>query len=62
MNMIVASDVEIAGTSSETPSVNLLTVSIPIQYRINNLTNWIEQTENPGKLMQSLAMEGKPSS
>lgn len=56
MNMIVASDVEIAGTSSETPSVNLLTVSIPIQYRINNLTNWIEQTENPGKLMQSLAM------
>ena len=56
MNMIVASDVEIAGTSSETPSVNLLTVSIPIQYRINNLTNWIEQTENAGNMLKSIAM------
>tara|TARA_B100000029_G_scaffold514702_1_gene618529 strand:+ start:27 stop:1484 length:1458 start_codon:yes stop_codon:yes gene_type:complete len=56
MNMIVASDVEIAGTNSETPSVNLLTVSIPVQYRIKDLKNWIEQTENTGKLLQSLAM------
>ena len=31
MNMIVASDVDIAGSDSKTPSVNLLTVSIPVQ-------------------------------
>ena len=56
MNMIVASDVNIAGTDSKTPSVNLLTISIPVQYRISNLTNWIEQTDNTGKLLQGLAM------
>ena len=56
MNMIVASDVDIAGSDSKTPSVNLLTVSIPVQYRISNLTNWIEQTDNTGKLLQGLAM------
>ncbi len=56
MNMIVASDVDIAGSDSKTPSVNLLTISIPVQYRISNLTNWIEQTDNTGKLLQGLAM------
>ena len=55
-NMIVASDDAIAGSASESVPVNLLTVSIPVQFRINNLTNWIERTENTGKLLQSLAM------
>ena len=56
MNMIVASDVDIAGSGSDTPSVNLLTISVPIQYRIKNLTNWIEQTENAGNMLKSIAM------
>ncbi len=54
-NMIVASDDAVV-SSADSVAVNLLTVSIPVQFRINNLTNWIEQSGNTSSLLQSLAM------
>ena len=54
-NMIVASDDAVV-SSADSLAVNLLTVSIPVQFRINNLTNWIEQSGNTSSLLQSLAM------
>ena len=54
-NMIVASDDTVV-SSADSVAVNLLTVSIPVQFRINNLTNWIEQSGNTSSLLQSLAM------
>ena len=35
--------------------VNLLTVSIPVQYRINNLTNWVK-TGNAVSMLRKLSM------
>lgn len=54
-NMIVASDDAVV-SGADSVAVNLLTVSIPVQFRINNLTNWIEQSGNTSSLLQSLAM------
>ena len=56
-NMIVASsDVLLDAAASETVPLNLLTVSIPVQYRISNLTNWVYKTDNAGSLLQKLSM------
>ena len=56
-NMIVASsDVSLDAAASDSVPVNLLTVSIPVQYRIKNLTNWIYETDNAGSLLQKLSM------
>ena len=56
-NMIVASsDVLLNAAASETVPLNLLTVSIPVQYRISNLTNWVYKTDNAGSLLQKLSM------
>ncbi len=51
-NMIVASsDVLLDATASDSVPVNLLTVSIPVQYRINDLTNWVYKTDNAGAML-----------
>ena len=56
-NMIVASsDVLLDAASSDSVPVNLLTVSIPIQYRINNLTNWVYQTDNAVSMLRKISM------
>ena len=56
-NMIVASsDVLLDTAASDSVPVNLLTVSIPVQYRINNLTNWVYNTDNAGSMLQKLSM------
>ncbi len=56
-NMIVASsDVLLDAAASETVPLNLLTVSIPVQYRISNLTNWVYKTDNASSLLQKLSM------
>jgi len=56
-NMIVASsDVLLDATASDSVPVNLLTVSIPVQYRINDLTNWVYKTDNAGAMLQKLSM------
>jgi len=55
-NMIVASkDAAAADTTGAVP-VNLLTVSIPVHYRISNLDAWISNNANAGALLQKLAM------
>ena len=56
-NMIGASsDVLLDATASDSVPVNLLTVSIPVQYRINDLTNWVYKTDNAGAMLQKLSM------
>jgi len=56
-NMIVASsDVLMDDAASDTVPLNLLTVSIPVQYRISNLTNWVYETDNAGAMLQKLSM------
>ncbi len=55
-NMIVASNSADAQSDAESVPVNLLTVSIPMQYRIKDLNNWITQNANSGSLLQKLAM------
>jgi modulator of FtsH protease HflK len=46
-----------AGTNSSTASkpVGLITVSIPVQYQITSLTNWVYQNSDPEELLKSLA-------
>ena len=55
-NMIVASNSADAQSDAESVPVNLLTVSIPMQYRIKDLNKWITQNANSGSLLQKLAM------
>ena len=59
-NMIVASKVDSndtgAGSATEAVPMNLLTVSIPVHYRINDLEAWISNNANAGSLLQKLAM------
>ena len=59
-NMIVASKVDSndtgVGSATEAVPVNLLTVSIPVHYRINDLEAWIINNANAGSLLQKLAM------
>jgi regulator of protease activity HflC (stomatin/prohibitin superfamily) len=37
------------------PPVSLLTVSIPVQFQITNLTAWVYNNEDPARLLQDLA-------
>ncbi len=53
-DMIVASSDGLLDSGSSVP-VNLLTVSIPVQYRINNLTNWVK-TGNAVSMLRKLSM------
>ncbi len=57
-NMIVASndDDDDAGSTAGAVPVNLLTVSIPVHYRIKDLDAWITNNANAGSLLQKLAM------
>ncbi len=55
-NMIVASRDADAGSAAGAVPMNLLTVSIPVHYRINDLDGWITHNANAGSLLQKLAM------
>ena len=55
-NMIVASKDADAGSATGAVPVNLLTVSIPVHYRISDLDAWISNNANAGALLQKLAM------
>ena len=55
-NMIVASDDVLTGAAaSKAVPVNLLTVSIPVHYRISNLTNWVYKTDNAPSMLKKFA-------
>jgi membrane protease subunit HflK len=55
-DMIVASsDGLLDSADSASVPVNLLTVSIPVQYRINDLTNWVK-TGNTVSMLRKLSM------
>ena len=55
-NMIVASRDADAGSAAGAVPMNLLTVSIPVHYRIKDLDAWITHNANAGSLLQKLAM------
>jgi len=56
-DMIVAnSDVLLDSASSDSVPVNLLTVSIPVQYRINNLDHWVYNTDNAISMLRKISM------
>ena len=44
-----------AATARSTPPVSLLTVSIPIQFQITNLLDWVYKNENATNLLQDVA-------
>jgi membrane protease subunit HflK len=45
-----------SGTNSAgSKPIGLITVSIPVQYQIVNVTNWIYKNSNPDELLQNLA-------
>ena len=55
-DMIVASsDGPLDSAASASVPVNLLTVSIPVQYRISNLTNWVK-TGNAVSMLRKFSM------
>lgn len=58
-NMLVASHQTAASTNSasgkKNPPVNLLSVSIPVQYQITNLLSWAYNHQNAGELLEKLA-------
>ncbi len=39
----------------KTPPVNLITISIPVQYQITNVMDWAYQNSNPTNLLEELA-------
>ena len=43
-------------TGSKSPPVNLLSVSIPVQYQITNLASWAYINEDPESLLQGVAL------
>ena len=56
-NMIVASDDVLTGAAaSKAVPVNLLTVSIPVQFRISNLTDWVYKNDNAVSMLKKFAM------
>lgn len=57
-NFVVANrDQNLLSTNdvAATPAVSLLTVSIPVQFQITNLVDWVYQVENATNVMQNLA-------
>ena len=55
-NMIVASNNDDSENVAGAVPVNLLTVSIPVHYRIDDLEAWVKNNANSGSLLQKLAM------
>lgn len=61
VNMLVASRQQTVNTNAtkdaatEAVPVNLLTASIPVQFTIGNLTDWVYNHENAGALLEKLA-------
>ncbi len=61
-NMLVASHdsavettTNSAATDKKSPPVNLLSVSIPVQFQVTNLTAWAYNNEEPKQLLERLA-------
>lgn len=57
-NMLVASRDTTSGTDTDVTKavpVNLLTVSIPVQYFVKDLKSWMYTHSNPGDLLQRIA-------
>jgi regulator of protease activity HflC (stomatin/prohibitin superfamily) len=50
-NLLSTNDV----AANATPAVSLLTVSIPVQFQITNLIDWVYQNENATNILQSVA-------
>lgn len=44
-----------AGTNDETKPVGLISVSIPVQYQITNITDWVYNNTSPQDFLESLA-------
>jgi regulator of protease activity HflC (stomatin/prohibitin superfamily) len=56
-NFLVASREDANYTSgTKSPPVNLLAVSIPVQYQITNLASWAYNNESPDTLLEDVAM------
>jgi len=54
-NFMVANHSTEAVTESNAPPVSLLSVSIPVQFQITNLTQWAYLNQNPTDLLQMLS-------
>jgi len=57
-NFVVANrDLNLLSTNdvAATPAVSLLTVSIPVQFQITNLVDWVYEVENATNVLQSVA-------
>jgi membrane protease subunit HflK len=57
-NLLVASRVAVTNVDADTkksPPVNLLTVSIPVQFQITNLTAWAYNNTEPDHLLEKIA-------
>ena len=54
-NLIVASHETGSTNSDKSPPVNLLSVGIPVQFQITNLTAWAYNNEDPNELLQKVA-------
>ena len=50
-NLLSTNDV----AANATPAVSLLTVSIPVQFQITNLVDWVYESENATNVLQSVA-------
>ena len=55
-NFLVASRVTNEVIGSKSPPVNLLSVSIPVQYQITNLENWAYVNKGPEELLKGIAL------
>lgn len=54
-NFLVASQITAATSSTNSPPVSLMAVSIPIQYQITNLAAWAYINEDPDSLLRDIA-------
>jgi len=54
-NFLVASQFTNSASESNSPPVNLLAVSIPVQYQITNLAAWAYINEDPDTLLRGIA-------
>lgn len=55
-NLMVASRERAAGGADQAPPVNLLTVSIPVQFQIRDLRAWALNHSDAARLLEKLAM------
>ncbi|MFN0066522.1 MAG: protease modulator HflK [Limisphaerales bacterium] len=55
-NLMVASRAAAGAAADQAPPVNLLTVSIPVQYQINDLRSWALKHSDAGRLLEKIAM------